>query len=63
MREIEADPVNEAIEKLGLWCLQNNQNMLNTDFQKTVTANNGNQYRVYLHFQIQPVENPKGENQ
>ena len=56
MKEIKADLVNEAIEKLGLWCLQNQQNVLNTDFEKTVTDSNGKQHRVYLHFQIQEVE-------
>lgn len=59
MNEINADSVNEAIEKLALYCLKNNENHIQTkdgldevENWKTVTDNNGKKYQVSLEFKI-----------
>ena len=59
MNEITDDLVNEAIEKLALYCLKNNENHIQTkdgldevENWKTVTDNNGKKYQVSLEFKI-----------
>ena len=59
MKQISDDKVNEAIEKLALYCLKNNENIIKTrdsldevENWKTVTDNNGKKYQVSLEFKI-----------
>lgn len=58
-KQITDQKVNQAIEQLALYCLQNNENQIHTkdsieqvENWKTVTDNNGNKYQVSLRFKI-----------